>query len=74
MFWFGDMNAWGTMPSIPEVYQKPRPAIFSVTRLWVERLTFVNKILELKAAIYSHNFNVTARDAVLKPVEDTRSW
>ena len=62
MFWFGDMNAWGTMPSIPEVYQKPRPAIFSVTRLWVERLTFVNKILELKAAIYSHNFSVSARD------------
>jgi len=72
MFWFGDMNAWGAFPSIPEVFQKPRPAIFSVSRLWTERLAFIRKICELREAIYSHSFSIVARDK--KDVKAVEQW
>ena len=62
MFWFGDMNLWGSFPTVPSSYLKPRAIIFSTARLWCERLAFVTTILQLRQAIYAYNFQIVPSD------------
>lgn len=58
MFWFGDLNVWGTFPSAPTIYQKPRAQVFYMARNWFERQVFLKSITLLKFDLYNYGFHL----------------
>jgi hypothetical protein len=58
MYWFGDLNLWGSFPTEPTIYQRPKPQIFYMARNWFERQIFLRSITQLKFDLYNYGFKL----------------